>query len=100
MQGIKSYLIPKYFNIEAPNVSVAARCVTKRKETSASTPRSNYRLNLINHHTKTRLKTEQTQNDYVERINNGRVGTSFENSVQRNLLCVTPDVNTKHKNPP
>jgi hypothetical protein len=100
MQDIRRYLIPKYFNIESPNVSAATRYITKRKEASASTPRNNFRQNLITYQTKTRLKTENTENDYVANINNSRAGTNLKNSVLRNLLCVTPDVNTKHKNPP
>lgn len=100
VQDIKRYLIPRYFTLEAPNVSAAGRYITKTKEASASTPRNNFRLNSINYETKTRLKTEYTQNDYVENINKRRVGTSFENFVLRNLLCVTLDVNTKHKYPP
>ena len=72
----------------------------KKKEASASTLPNNFRLNLINYQTKTRLKSEYIQDDYVANIKNSRVGTNFENSVLRNLLRVTPDVNTKHKNPP
>ena len=58
IQDIERYLIPRYFNIAAPNVSAAPRYITKRKEVSASTPHNNFRLNVSNYETKTRLKTE------------------------------------------
>jgi hypothetical protein len=56
IQGIKSYLIPKYVTIEAASTSAAARYITKKEP---STPTSlNIRLNLINRQTKTGLKTK------------------------------------------
>jgi hypothetical protein len=57
IQGIKSYLIPKYVTIEAASTSAAASYITK-KEPSNPTSRNNIRLNLINRQTKTGLKTK------------------------------------------